>query len=500
MKSLSKSEFETLWQSLEEMQRKLLSCMATEPGLSQKDYSEKIICATHWITNQFRQENNPRGSILRKLGQNNLEEVYLWLGANHQFFVEKSAEFSAEQLLEQRYKASYEFYFDGQNQHLSEARRKADYLEIMSVQTIEEHAKLANDFLLEHYRNQKPVKGGGYEYPVAFEKAPEAMQPIDVFEDKLSYLKNAPEIQWTPSYELRYFASANTPSLNGESKVTFALSHIDKDFNIHYYPSDYFSGFDSCEVLKWELMKAIYQKERQGYSRGQILEGLPTMLPLRASITDATQGNVFSGAGRAATLGVAMFFAFVDKNGEYRYAVGRRAKKEGVAVQPGLIHVAPAGMFQSERDLRDINSTKALYEETSAKKRILCEYLEEIHGDEKYAVATESFEQMMQHKYLKEITRLTEEGKCHFFFSGVAVDLVNLRPELCFVLLVKEYSEMLVEHPFGNFEYNKKEVLKNPIKDLEAERLPQFRPEEMVASGAACIWEGYKLLKEKGLL
>ncbi|SNQ59814.1 conserved hypothetical protein [Candidatus Methanoperedens nitroreducens] len=119
---------------------------------------------------------------------------------------------------------------------------------------------------------------------------------------------------------------------------------------------------------------------------------------------------------------------------------------------------------------------------------------------------------------LKILRKLIENNEAELFFTGVAVNLLNLRPEICTLLLIKspEWYKLQSQDMATKIEklkkisYNKEFVRFTEVKDKndfiykveyiedENELLNSysFYPNKMVPPGAAAFWLGYDLIKE----
>lgn len=439
--------------------------------------------------------------IVEQMGFTNQFHFWDWYSNNKKYFLsQEELNILESELFPEGYERTYEYYV--KNASIDENIRKFVFESVMKINQNISIFKLSVKILLQFYKEKNMLKYGSLTYPVVFYRNNFNDKSIEFLEKKMIFIDIGNKISYEKNFEYRHHASTVTRSLNFPSKVTFALSEIKEDLSIEYYASDYFSGIDTSEVLKWELSKTIDEASRKNLeNESQIINFVLENLPYRRKIEQETSGNLLSGQGRIATLGVSMLFVYKDKDEKYYYTIGMRSA-QGVAVQPGFYHIAPAGMFQTEANLTMLVDKGELVEETSPKKRILCEFLEEIYGLEEYKEPKKTLAEMQENIYIQEVEKLIEKGEANFLFSGIAFDLINLRPELCFVLLVRNYSQILVENIAGNDEYVNKRVLKKPITHLEQTGdLPEYlKPEVVVAAGAAAIFEGYKLIKELKLI
>jgi hypothetical protein len=215
---------------------------------------------------------------------------------------------------------------------------------------------------------------------------------------------------------------------------------------------------------------------------------------------ELTGGDFFKGNARAATLGVSCLFVYLDKDG-YKFTSNTRSST-GVAVQSNRVHTLPAGMFQTEFTLEELAWRRE--EETSIEKRIMCEWLEEVYGRKEYKdVATKKpFSEIKKDPdtVMPILEQLRARGKVKMFCSGIAIDLFNLRPEICMVLIITEYNEKIVSSMRANEETRGKDFEKRPIQELTDQSnamMAYLSPENTVATGMAAIWKGLEIVKRE---
>src|SRR5262249_18800431 len=109
-----------------------------------------------------------------------------------------------------------------------------------------------------------------------------------------------------------------------------------------------------------------------------------------------------------------------------------RKRSENVAVHAGLIHVIPSFMFQP--------ATPTIGREYSLQHNIFREYLEELFDRPDPAHGETDPDYFLQDPLLLELRELLKTGQAEWYFTGVAVNLLNLRPDICTLLLIKDHS------------------------------------------------------------
>jgi hypothetical protein len=171
---------------------------------------------------------------------------------------------------------------------------------------------------------------------------------------------------------------------------------------------------------------------------------------------------------------------------------------KGVAVHRDLWHVAPSFMFQAV--------VRETVKEYSVIHNIFREYLEELFKV-KEATAPPS---VISHDYfygnpnLKYLRSLLANGDAQLLLTGVTVNLLNLRPEICTLLYV-ESPEWYRKHSTGldgldrlelSDEFEASGLSAQPVSSIRRGYPP---PAETVPSGAAALFLALETALELGL-
>lgn len=265
----------------------------------------------------------------------------------------------------------------------------------------------------------------------------------------------------------------------------------------------YYDALKSCDMLELELLtklgkKALQPEDYQAFTEKLVLRNVAH-----------SKGNVFcEGAERSVAIAVSTLIIFIE-NGTFKALIRERSKK--VAVHQNLVHVIPSAMFQP---------VVACYEdEYSVKHNIYREYLEEVLGrkDVERPQGEYAFDFFYEDPNLRYLKDLESRGGARFYFTGVAVNLLNLRPEICTLLTIKD-PDWIVNQRRGrrvsghrlsviriNWEFKNADELRGAKFDRAAldltDRLTMpenlFRPENFVPPGAAALKLGIEVAREE---
>jgi len=262
----------------------------------------------------------------------------------------------------------------------------------------------------------------------------------------------------------------------------------------------YFDAIETCDALEWELLTLFGQRNPAAEEFSEFAANLKLRRMLHKFVDDP----VTDGKGRSAGVGVSTLVVFNAGN-SYRLLVRERSTK-GVAVHGGLIHVVPSFMFQPV--LGDYDN------EFSVTHNVFREYLEEVFGKPEVdrVPGAVRFDHFYGDPDLKYLVRLIEKGDASLVLTGVAVNLLNLRPEICTLLLIRSpdwyelhgdgrggLSKVSVTGPEfrAPWEANSERMraLQNVTLDNVVESSSVFGPATTTPPGAAALWLGVDLAK-----
>jgi len=286
----------------------------------------------------------------------------------------------------------------------------------------------ASDFLIEFLQNLYPhaplLTVGGQTYPVAF--YPPTMCSTNL--PSIAFDKTwRPTIPWRLRGREYYWLMRT--SIPSDERKTFVLKQMTHDpLHIECGWADYFAVLRSADALEWELLKAIVAG-----SSTRSMQGFLDLLPLRKRLHETNSDPLRNGDGRADALAVSCFLIFETSAG--RKALLKVRGKQSQALRKGMLHVVPAGMFQAPFQQPEV--------ECSVLHCFLWEFYEELFGaeDPKIRIREQTMPKWFYSKPpVKEIQGLLSKGRATLYYTGVAVDLLNLRPEILLMLHVLEPS------------------------------------------------------------
>jgi hypothetical protein len=211
--------------------------------------------------------------------------------------------------------------------------------------------------------------------------------------------------------------------------------------------------------------------------------------------------TAWSSSGRSSAIAVSTLLVF-NEGHEYRYFARRRSPH--VFVHSGLYHVVPSFMFQP---MTGVNQQKLEYDIIH---NVLREYSEEVFSrtDVGKADAADNYNYFYNFPEVKMIKEMLDTGSARLFVSGIALNLLNLRPEILTLLIIhdaKWFKDLKSDIKFCQFEFVPESITEQidsvamslPLND---QRILQpgnaFAPEHCVAPGGACLMIGIGLARE----
>lgn len=198
-------------------------------------------------------------------------------------------------------------------------------------------------------------------------------------------------------------------------------------------------------------------------------------LPWRAKIHSLaeSQSSIFlRPLDRAAGIGLSVCTLFPMPTGGYQVALGIRS--DLVGTYPRALHVIPAGMCNTHEAghlARQLGTAPRSVDPAYLTTVMKSEFLEEWFNDEELESGRSvEWEKQVARKWSSKVTELRPIA-----LTGVAYDLLNLRPEVCGIVAVGHFDGAL------NSEYSPR------LRDAKVILQTTISPTEIVQSGAAAL-------------
>ncbi|MET8138575.1 hypothetical protein ABZV24_43105 [Streptomyces sp. NPDC005251] len=260
----------------------------------------------------------------------------------------------------------------------------------------------------------------------------------------------------------------------GENYYLLSVGEKDGGLRLGVNVARYGQILRSCDSLINEFALFAY------ISRGQCKKMRPgsvlKCLPWRRETHKRSKGDgdVFLRPyDRAAGLGIAVATVLAD-SGDFRVGLGMRSAQVGT--YPDCLHVVPAGMCNTHgsEHMRQQNPVNQSPPGWYLKTTMQSEFVEEWYNDER-------LEKAQMPNWREEVDKKWDQilrGR-EISITGLAFDLLNLRPEICGEVVVRSWGDELCwEYVAGKAQHE--EQLFSPRRHI--------RPTHIVQSGAAAIY------------
>lgn len=211
----------------------------------------------------------------------------------------------------------------------------------------------------------------------------------------------------------------------------FDRMHIGPDgsVKIDCVPGRYYRSLATSEFLDQELMDAHKGQEDKPVS----LADMKGRAWLHKETGDS-RSVVLNGHHREAAVSVAATIMIARPDGGYEAWLTPRSKD--VATHRFFNHVIPSGIFQPLEPPGRIMSRKFVDTEFSVRRTFDREFIEELYAAEEFADPGPLVIPNPEDE--PEIDRLNAEDQISLYYTGVSVNLLTLRPEICLLMLVTD--------------------------------------------------------------
>jgi hypothetical protein len=257
--------------------------------------------------------------------------------------------------------------------------------------------------------------------------------------------------------------------------VTYVMMNLDENtMKVNCRLGKYKEMLKTCDVLEEELLVEWGEKLPK---EDQFEEFWNRHLKLRKDLHHRNPKAFTDGSLRSNALAISTPIIFNDGK-TYKMLISERSGR--VAVHGDLLHVLPSFMFQP---IIGTYSGDRKTEFQIRRHQIEREYLEEVfHYEEAKGITTtpEKFEWYADKPELKYIRFLIDQNDAELLFTGITINLFNLRPEICTLLLIKTrdwYNNHMDEKTITTYDG---ETLQ--LKKLEIDTEEFKGPKELLSS------------------
>lgn len=355
------------------------------------------------------------------------------------------------------------------------------------------------DFLAHRYSHYEILERCGKIYPVAIldktlRKATDH-DPIVVAPKKWN-LETTGFIIKDPAYRT-FLELIGNLIIPNETYRMVNIKQTTHGATIHCDIGRYDCMIDTCDCLGWEVLKVLSEASRwQTMSFGELFEKLKLRTYLHAQVKDP----LVNGTRRSVAIAVSVLTSFFHGD-ELRFFLGCKSTK---GLNAGQTHVIPSFMFQPEQGYRN--------EEFCLLHNVRREFLEELFGVK--APKGASYRWFFQHKPIQYLDKMLEAGEAELWLTGVVVNLMNLRPEICMLLRIKTPQWYAIHssvhtRPGERIQINEEFATIHECRGSRRESVPRkfdsdaelfhsasLNPGDIVPPGAAAFWLGVDALRK----
>lgn len=255
------------------------------------------------------------------------------------------------------------------------------------------------------------------------------------------------------------------PKLMGFTLDRYAMTPDGKITKVYPLIGRYEQTVFSSLILEYEMYE-VYRKCKG--KKKIVLDDLPLRSAIHKGHT--VEEVLFTGVNRYSLLSVQGLIIFFDPQKGWVTLIARRSNN--VTAKAGYDQFLPAGGF--ELFIGEGDCTKDIITENySLPAAFFREYLEEVFCKPDFGQTPPNgynpLTLIMNDACTMQITDLIEAGRAHFELMGSAVDLVNLRHDLSFILRIddKDFHKNIFKFN-DEFDANANKIRHTmPLKDIE---------------------------------
>lgn len=377
------------------------------------------------------------------------------------------------------------------------------------------HEPEFHDYIRRLYKKMYPklplLSIGRHEYAIAFFPDPETRRhDVDsILTNGLSQGSDEKDDIGLPDYGKFMRKLTYKEDMPKQQDNVFVMDKLETDgrLSLTCQVATYPRGLSTTELLNLELKKNWIESRDALEKEISEENTIPERLSYRHQLHKIIDNPLFTGEKRACGIGVSTLLCFRTKKGGYRCILHLRAE-EKIAESRGLYHVIPAGQFEpSDEDNPD--------ECFSVRENVLREYVEELFSKEDQTVSTTApywYEKTDPYKGLCELLD-PKNGGATLYLTGICINLLNLRLEICTLLLINDLSwerdwlskskvnfEYTDEKPSDGKKPGQRTLCKKIRLESDEELLATYEelaPTNMVGVGAAALKLGVRLARKK---
>jgi hypothetical protein len=350
------------------------------------------------------------------------------------------------------------------------------------------------------YADEPVCARGSVAYPISTypASAKQIGRPDSILGELASEQISTDDIIGDTTYR-NLIAASGRHLFNGRSYISQRIS-AGEQIKIESGMGYYFDMLDSCDALEFEACSHAEMLTGDTISDFQAFD---KQLAQRQRLHAHVARPALDGTFRSVAIGISLLVAY-RKDNAYHLILHRRSPH--LALYPGMIHVAPAFMFQP--------MTTRINDEYSLIDQIEREYLEELF-DVPEAVDTETNPYYFKDDpHLAALHSMQATEAVSLYLTGITVNLLNLRAEVCALLLAHtdEWYErhIATKDPAMHLQINAEysgvgadvHAASWQVKpsDTDADLLAHFplQPWEIVPSAAGAFWLGIDTLRRSG--
>ena len=279
------------------------------------------------------------------------------------------------------------------------------------------------------YPNYDLVKWGGHRHPItAF---PAASAENCALEAPLGSLSGIEPFgsdfysdDWHPdgAVELRreIDEAASAGRWNGPTYSVDRIRLEEGKVRLDASPGRYLQNMVTSDALDLELSAALHANPHGPIPMSAI--------PNRAWLMERVADPVVDGSHRSSALSLSVTVVAPDADGGYLVLLSPRSNE--VRRHALFNHVAPSGVLQPPRGRDDL--WRSWF---SVEKNFLAEFTEELYPSSRQSGDPEA---VHSNPHAERLFRLIGGGDASLWYTGVSVNLLMLRPEVCLTLFVRD--------------------------------------------------------------